>query len=191
MEKILLACLLSTGFAFAQDQEKDNPMLAKANEVRVDLLSPIAFGKAVVSYERFLNEDWSVGLSGTFTVGKKFEEDFDGGYRNTLPKYEVVPYVRYRLSKSAAHYYFIEAFVSANSGKFREILREDDGSTGYYVISEDDYFDVALGGSLGYKIYFNQSIVLEFLVGAGYNLANTDKSPDVISRVGLNVGYRF
>lgn len=191
MKKILIACLLTTGLAFAQDQEKENPMASKSNEIRVDLLSPIAFGKAVVSYERFVSEDWSVGLSGTFTVGKKFEEDFDEGYRSTLPRYEIVPYVRYKMSKSSAHYYFIEAFVSANSGEFREILREDDGNTGYYVISEDDYFDVAIGGSIGYKIYFNQSIVLEFIVGAGYNLANTDKSPDVVSRVGLNIGYRF
>lgn len=195
MKKLLIACLFSTAFGFAQDKESEpkpeNPLLAKKNEFRVDLLSPIAFGKAVVSYERFVNEDWSVGLSGTFAFGKKFEEDFDEGYSSTLPEVEVVPYVRYRLSKSPHNYYFIEAFASANNGQYREIVRIDDGASGYYNISEDDYFDVAVGGSVGYKMYFKERIALEFLVGAGYNLFNTSKSPDVITRVGINLGYRF
>ncbi|RZJ67307.1 MAG: DUF3575 domain-containing protein [Flavobacterium sp.] len=195
MKKLLITCLLSTAFGFAQDKEPEtkpeNPMLAKKNEVRVDLLSPFAFGKGVVSYERFLGEDWSVGLSGSFAFGKKLEEDFDEGYSSTLSDVEIIPYVRYRLSKSPANFYFIEAFASANSGKFREILREDNGTSGYYSIAEDDYFDVALGGSVGYKMYFKERVALEFLVGAGYNLFNTDKSPDVITRVGINLGYRF
>lgn len=53
------------------------------------------------------------------------------------------------------------------------------------------YTDVALGGSVGYKMYFNESIAMEVLVGYGYNLTNTEKSPDKISRVGINIGYRF
>jgi hypothetical protein len=40
-------------------------------------------------------------------------------------------------------------------------------------------------------MYFHESIALEFIVGFGSNLTNRDKSPDVISRVGLNLGYRF
>jgi hypothetical protein len=187
MKKLLFILLFTTTFAFSQEK---NLLADKNNEVRVDVLSAIAFGKAAISYERFLG-NFSVGITGSAAYGKKLDDDFDSGFTNTLPKYEAVPFVRYRLSKSPSHYYFIEAFASANGGDFKQILRIDDGSTGYYTISRDTYFDLALGGSLGYKVYFAGRIALEFTVGAGYNLIDREKSPDVISRVGIHLGYRF
>ena len=193
MKKFLLSCLLCSGIAFAQDSGKDGqrPVADKKNEVRVDALSLIAFGKANISYERFGAGKWSYGLTGSFAFGDTFEEDFDEGYRSTLPKYEVVPYIRYKMSNSDAHYYFIEGFISANGGDFRKIVRLDDGINGFYKISKEEYFSVAPGASIGYKVYFAQSVALEFLVGAGFNVLDSEKSPDVISRIGLNLGYRF
>ncbi|MBD3580977.1 DUF3575 domain-containing protein [Flavobacterium selenitireducens] len=192
MKKLLL-CLLFSGMAFAQDSEGDTegPVASRKNEIRIDALSLIAFGKANISYERFGSSKWSYGVTGSFAFGDKFEDDFDEGYRSTLPKYEVVPYIRYKMSNSDAHYYFVEGFISANGGDFREIVRVDDGATGFYKISKEEYFSVAPGASLGYKVYFAQRVALEFLVGAGFNLLDGDKSPDVISRIGLNLGYRF
>lgn len=191
--KKLLFCLLFSGMAFAQDAENNSEgvVASKKNEVRIDALSLIAFGKANISYERFGSSKWSYGITGSFAFGDKFEEDFDEGYRSTLPKYEVVPYIRYKMSNSDAHYYFIEGFISANGGDFREIIRVDDGTNGFYKISKEDYFSVAPGASVGYKVYFAQSVALEFLVGAGFNVLDSDKSPDVVSRIGLNLGYRF
>jgi len=193
MKKFLIACLLFSATVFAQDDEssKKGPVSAKKNEFRVDALSLIAFGKANISYERFGDGKWSYGVTGSFAFGDKFENDFDEGYRSTLPKYEVVPYIRYKMSNSDAHYYFIEGFISANGGDFREITRTDDGTVGFYQISKEDYFSLAPGASVGYKVYFADSIALEFLVGAGFNILDPDKSPDVISRIGLNLGYRF
>jgi len=193
MKKLLISCLFLSGMAFAQETENNDKGVvgSKKNEVRVDALSLIAFEKANISYERFGTSKWSYGLTGSFAFGDKFEEDFDEGYRSTLPKYEVVPYIRYKMSNSDAHYYFIEGFVSANGGDFREIVRVENGANAFYKISKEDYFSVAPGASLGYKVYFAQSVALEFLVGAGFNLLDSDKSPDVISRIGLNLGYRF
>lgn len=188
MKKILLLCLLSSAGIFAQ--ESVTSVTGKSSEVRLDLLSPIAFGKANVSYEYFPGSDFSYGLTLSFAFGKKTDDDFHSGYRKNLPQYEVLPYVRYRLSESQTSYYFAEVFASANSGKVREIVRVDQGSSSAYAIEEDTYADLALGGALGYKIYLRQ-IALEFMVGAGYNLLNTDQSPDVVARIGLNVGYRF
>jgi hypothetical protein len=53
------------------------------------------------------------------------------------------------------------------------------------------YTDFGLGGGLGYKMYIKEAFALEFLAGFGSNLFNRDQSPDVISRVGFNLGYRF
>ena len=57
MKKFALLCLFASVAVFAQEESKDNPMADKNNEVRLDVLSPIAFGKAVLSYERFVSED--------------------------------------------------------------------------------------------------------------------------------------
>lgn len=190
MKKLLLLLSFCTLSAFAQDDSK-NPMGDRNNEFRIDVLSPIAFGKANISYERFLSDRWSVGITGSFAFSDKVDKDFDKGYRNTLPKTEIVPHVRYRLSESFGSYYFVEGFVSANSGDHKEITRVTDGTDAYYTINKESYFDLAVGGAIGYKVYFVDSIVLEVLVGAGYNLIEPDHSPNFVSRLGINLGYRF
>jgi hypothetical protein len=174
-------------------QAQQNTILAnKKNEFRVDILSAILSSKASLSYERFFSGDFSAGLNVNYSNSNKLENDFNNGYRNNLPKYEINPYVRYALSKSKSRYYFAEIFGSYNSGDYKEIIRlEDINNIGYYTTQKSKYTDIALGGSLGYKMYFKDAIALEFLVGFGSNLTNKIKSPDVISRVGLNLGYRF
>ena len=75
---------------------------------------------------------------------------------------------------------------------FKEIVKLTDASgNDYYSTEISKYSDFGLGGGLGYKMYIKDAWAIEFLVGFGSNLTNREKSPDVISIVGLNVGYRF
>lgn len=188
MKKIVFFLFFSTFFSQAQT----SILADKKNEVRIDVSSVILSGKYGISYERFLEKDFSVGINANFSSGKKNKEDFDSGYRNNLPKYEINPYVRYALSKGKTSYYFAEVFASANGGDFKEVVRVlDENNSGYYTTQKSNYTDFALGGSLGYKMYFKESFALEFLIGFGKNLFNNDKSPDYVSRAGLNFGYRF
>lgn len=176
----------------AQESNTSSVLDNKKNEFRVDVLSAIVYTKASLSYERFFGKDWSTGFNVNFSNSDKLNEDFDNGYRNNVPKFEFNPYVRYALSKSKSRYYFAEVFGSYNGGDYKEIIRITDmAMPDYYTTKKSKYTDFGLGGSLGYKMYFKESIALEFIVGFGSNLTNTDKSPDVISRVGLNLGYRF
>jgi len=189
MKKLLILALLSVSFGYAQEEEK---MLDGRSEVRMDLLSLALRSEINLSYEYFIDEDWSVGVFGGYMSGSKLEDDFDSGNRNNLPKYEVNPFVRYNLSKSQRSFYFAEVFVSANGGDFKETVRRVNGEgNGYYVNEKSTYSDFAIGGGLGYKLYIKEKIGLELNFGVGKNLFNTDKSPDVVSRVGLSVGYRF
>lgn len=189
MKKIICLLLLLPLASFAQE---NSVLTNKKNEFRVDVLSAIVYAKASLSYERFLGKDFSTGINVNFSNSSKLNDDFDNGYRNNVPKYEFNPYVRYALSKSKARYYFAEIFGSYNGGDFKEIVRlTDENGIDYFSARKSKYTDVGLGGSLGYKMYFKDSIALEFIVGFGSNLTNRDKSPDVISRVGLNLGYRF
>ena len=188
MKKIVVLFIFGTLFVTAQE----NPVAIKKNEFRVDVLSAVAFGKLSFSYEYFLKKDFSIGINANFSNNSKIQNEFDNGFRNNLPKYEFNPFVRYALSKSKKSYYFAEVFASTNGGDYKEIVRTVDSSgNGYYTVEKSKYSDYGLGGSLGYKMYFKESWELEFLVGFGKNLTNTIKSPDVISRVGINLGYRF
>lgn len=192
MKKLFLFFLFTTFIANSQEISKENPFASKKNELRLDLLSIITSGKFGLSYERFLKNDFSVGINVNFSNSKNTQDDFNAGFRNNLPNHEINPYIRYALSKSKMRYYFAEIFASANGGDFKEVVRMvDSNNIGYYTTQKTKYSDFAIGGSLGYKMYFKQKIALEFIVGFGKNLFNTNKSPDLVTRVGINLGYRF
>jgi len=189
MKKFLLLILLCGPLMQAQD--KASGLAAKKNEVRVDLLSLVALSKYNLSYERYTGDKFSVGLSLNYAKSNKISDDFDEGNRDNIPKFEVTPFVRYRLSEGLSRFYFAEVFASANGGDFREIVRKVDNSVGYYEIEKSDYFDIAVGAGAGYKMYIKEQFAIELMVGFGVNTIDTDKSPDVFSRVGLSFGYRF
>lgn len=188
MKKFILILLMFSALANAQESTP-NP---RKNELRVDVLQAILSSKASVSYERFLDNDFSVGFNVNFTSSSKVKTDFDEGYVDNLPKYEFNPYVRYALSKGKKTYYFAEVFGSYNGGEHKEIVYKiDENLNGYYDTQKSNYTDFGAGAALGFKLYFTESFGMEVLVGFGYNFANTDKSPDKISRVGIGLGYRF
>jgi len=192
MKKLIFILLLSSQFINAQDSTRVSKLAHRRNEVRVDLLSLIASSKVNLTYERFLNKGFSVGVSGNIANSNKVNDDFDSGNRNTIPKYEVVPFVRYNLSKGAASFYFAEIFADINGGDFRETVRlTDESNNGYYTIQKSKYSDIGVGAGIGYKFYIKERLGIEFMVGFGTNLKDKDKSPDYLSRVGLSAGYRF
>ena len=192
MKKLALILFLSFQFMNAQEAGNKSVLAAKRNEFRIDLLSLGMFSKMNLTYERFLNDRFSAGLSGSYTNSAKVNEDFDNGNRNNSPQYEVTPFVRYNLSKGASSFYFAEIFVAANGGDFREtVLLTDENNNSYYTIQKTKYSDVAIGAGLGYKFYIKDRFGLELLVGFGSNLFNKEKSPDILSRVGLGFSYRF
>jgi hypothetical protein len=179
--------------AFAQSNETlpsdtiVSPILAKKNELKIDVLNLIANGKLGISYERFLNKDFSVGITG---VMFNKSNDFLTDDTRTLIDYQVIPYVRYAMSKSATNLYYIEAFTDINGGNYKELKTLNNGVADYVVVTKNKYNDVAIGGSVGYKLYFKESFVVDLHIGIGKNLFNNN-SPSTIARLGINVGYRF
>lgn len=191
MKKLLLLFLLSFNFLQAQDTIPKSVLSHKKNEIRIDVLATV-FSRLNITYERFLNKNYSVGVSAFFSNNKNAQDDFDEGSINNFTKYELIPFVRYNLSQGQRSFYFAEIFADMNGGDFREIvLLTDSSNNNYYEIKKSTYSDLALGASVGYKYYIKDQIGIEFLVGFGSNLFNKDKSPDILSRVGLGIGYRF
>jgi Protein of unknown function (DUF3575) len=191
MKKLLLLLLFGFQLVQAQDSIPKSPLYSKKNEVRVDVLAT-ALTRLNVTYERFLNKSYSVGVSGVFSNNKKLRDDFDAGNINNFTKYEIIPFVRYNLSQGQRSFYFAELFADINGGDFREIvLLTDAANNNYYAIEKSKFTDLAMGAAVGYKYYIKDKIGIEFLVGFGSNLFNKEKSLDIISRVGLGLSYRF
>ena len=173
--------------AAAQDQPA-----VKHHEIRTNVLGTISQGAYNLSIEKKTPGNFSYGLGGSITQSASQKAAFETGNKSNLPVWDITPFVRYKLSKSIRSYYFAEAFSSLNHGKNKAILRNTDAAnTAVYSVEKSKYTDLALGGSLGYKFFIKEVFALEFLVGFGSNLLNTKQSPDVVSRVGLSIGYQF
>lgn len=193
MKKIsLLFCFFLALGSYAQTNSDSlvSPIVAKKNEVKIDGLNLISNGRLGISYERFLNSNFSVGITGMFLNKSSKEDKFATDDTRTLIDYQVIPYVRYALSKSAVNLYYVEAFTSINGGQFKELVTLNNGAADYVVTSVKDYNDVAIGAAVGYKFYIKESFVVDVTIGMGKNLLHPD-SPKNISRLGINLGYRF
>jgi hypothetical protein len=191
MKKLLLLFLLSFQFMQAQDSIPKSTLYNKKNEIRVDVLAT-ALTRLNITYERFLDKKYSIGISCIYSNNKKLRDDFDAGNINNFTKYEVIPFVRYNLSQGQRSFYFAEIFADINGGDFREIVLSTDASdNNYYAVEKSNFTDVAMGAAVGYKYYIKNQFGIEFLVGFGSNLFNKTKSLDIVSRVGLGVSYRF
>jgi hypothetical protein len=163
----------------------------KKNEIKVDFFSLLVLNKASVSYERLLNEDFSVGVSLLKTTQSHIENQYNSSIQDKIVLFQITPYIRYNL-----HYFnpksviYGEIFSTYNEGRFREISRFTDGFLAYYEITDNDFTDVALGGSLGYKHIIFKQVLIDVNVGLGRNIFSTN-SQQIIPRVGFNIGYGF
>ncbi len=119
------------------------------------------------------------------------KKDFDENFDRTLPKYEIIPYVRYSLSKSQVIYYYIEAFASANveNTKPKNVLLK--AETAITKRLKTRISTLLLEVRLVINLYFKEKFAVDLFVGMGKNLLNTDKSPELVPRVGASFGYRF
>ncbi|WP_445713831.1 hypothetical protein [Flavobacterium sp.] len=193
MKKIsVIFCLFLSAISFSQTNLDTiaSPILAKKNEVKLDVLNLISNGRLGITYERFLNNDFSVGITGMFLNKSSKKDNFLTDNTRTLIDYQIIPYVRYALSKSAVNLYYLEAFTSINGGQYKELVTLNNGVADYVVTSVKDYNDLAIGASAGYKFYIKESFVVDITIGMGKNLFHAE-SPKDISRLGINLGYRF
>lgn len=144
-----------------------------SKEVSLDLGDALILKSLEVSYEYYLSEQSSVGLSGFYNFVKETSK-----FRYN-EKTMVTPFFRHYFSDSRTWNYFGEVFLGVNTGKGKN----KDG-----IIL--DYTDGALGISVGSKYMSNGGFVVSALAGIGRNMFS-DNAPIIVPRFGFNVGYRF
>lgn len=138
-------------------------------EISVDLGDALVMKTLELSYEYYIGDQSSVGMSALFNFEGK-SSDFRYNEDNMI-----TPYFRHYFTTAQNWNYFGELFLGINSGENKNNV---------------SYTDGALGISIGSKYVSNGGFMVSVLGGLGRNLF-TDKSPAVVPRVGLNVGYRF
>ena len=171
MKKIALFSLftLITLSTFAQSAQGNN------HEVKVDLFDILALRSLDISYENHLNLESTFGVS-VFVNFEEKENDF-----RYNEDFQITPYFRQFLFEKGPFDFFGELYGSLNNG-------ESDPNE---LNETKTYWDFAVGLGFGGKRVSNTGIVIDFNVGLGRNLFDTEVSKELVPRFGISVGKQF
>ena len=166
MKKILLIItVFITSFAYSQQ------------EIKVDIANALVLKTLEISYEHYISDQSSVGLSALFSFEKKSSD-----FRYNEEKM-ITPYFRHYFTIDRNWNLFGEGFFGISSG-YKEI--EMNGAPNTY----ESYSDGALGIAVGTKYVSEGGLVIDIYGGIGRNLFSSN-SPILVPRLGVNVGWRF
>ena len=188
--KYLLACLLMivtvNGNLYCQESALTSQALITNENVRYNELKLNALlfilGLGELEYERFLDEDSSLGIHVSFPLFIDSESE----PISTDLNFSFTPYYRVYFGKKFAAGFFFEGFAMLNSNNRR--LKEPSSEQ-----VREDVTDFAIGFGLGGKWILKNKYVFELSWGIGRNLFNTSEYDDaaIVGRGGLLVAYRF
>jgi len=165
MKKIILIFgLLISSIGYAQQ------------EVKLDIADALVIRSLEFSYENYLSDESSFGVSALFNLAK---QDVSFRYNENMM---ITPYYRHYFTSDYKWNFFGEGFLGINSGK-KEAIKD----SGVYDVK---YTDGALGIAVGTKYVADGGLVIDLYAGVGRNLFGSD-SPTIVPRIGLNVGWRF
>lgn len=149
---------------------------AKQNELHLNLLSSLTYGFLELSYERILNEDSSIGLSGFVPVVK-----------HKTYAYGVIPYYRQFFGNKIASGIFVEGNLGVFSRKDNIKLVYDD--YGGYSSLLTNGLNFGYGVAVGAKLVSKRNFLVNIYGGVN-RLINTN-GDDVFPRAGITIGKRF
>lgn len=161
---VLLFILFISTFTFSQ------------KEIKLDIADALVIRSLEFSYENYINDESSFGISALFNLAK---QDIEFRYNENIM---ITSYYRHYFTSEYNWNFFGEGFIGVNSGK-KESIKD----SGNYDIK---YTDAALGIAVGTKYEAKGGLVIDFYGGLGRNLFGTD-SPVLVPRLGFNVGWRF
>lgn len=165
MKKLFLAFTLFISFTGFSQQE-----------LKLDIIDALALRTIEVSYEHYMSNQSSIGVSALFNFEGK-GSDFRYNEETMI-----TPFFRHYFSTESKWNFFSEMFLGINFGE-REVIN---GLVNTYL----DYTDAALGIGIGTKYVSEGGLILDVHAGLGRNLFGSD-SPVIVPRVGVGIGYQF
>lgn len=172
--------------------EPEAPLPQTFNEVRLNLLAPVAFKAVSLEYERSTAKVKDLGFGAT--VSASFAHT--GDYETTIfPTFGVMPYARWYFGgkKLAATRlnsgFFIEANTAINYHRYTR-----NSYKGYYEESTTETkqgasWGIGLGG--GWKLVSRSNWSGEISLRVGRNLVKGDAADEAYVYPAISVGYRF
>ena len=176
MKKVIVIAIFALCIGAVAQERKGGEF--GSNEIKLNATNLIGFQFIDLTYENLINEDSSLGLGVLFYFGTEQDDYWD--YRT----FSLTPFYRQYFSEGYAKGFFVEGFGMFNSGSY------DDEAT-LFSADEDTFYDFALGISLGGKFVNKKGFMAEIYGGIGRNFFAGDNSPEVVSRGGISVGFRF
>ncbi|MGD1946031.1 MAG: DUF3575 domain-containing protein [Croceivirga sp.] len=152
------------------------------NELRVNVISFIAFSGLEADYEYLFSEEASFGVSLLTRIGNPDDLDL-------IRNFSITPYYRQYFSRRYARGFFVEGFGM--------ILRREETFLNFFNGTESEEVqretNVALGISVGGKFLTKGGFVAEVFTGIGRTLSSDDDFffSNIIARGGISLGYRF
>lgn len=172
--------------------EPEAPLPQTLNEVRLNLLAPVAFKAVSLEYERSTAKVKDLGFGAT--VSASFAHT--GDYETTIfPTFGVMPYARWYFGgkKLAATRlnsgFFIEANTAINYHRYTR-----NSYKGYYEeptteTKQGASWGIGLGG--GWKLVSRSNWSGEISLRVGRNLVKGDAVDEAYVYPAISVGYRF
>ncbi|MBW1298749.1 hypothetical protein [Aquimarina litoralis] len=191
---ITIITLLTSYISFSQDTTNKFPRDINKNEIGINPINIIAFAALDVSYERVLTSNNSIGVDLFYRFSEDIDNDGDIVDRDGIfdKKLAITGHYKYFFGSRVARGFYLEGFGMLSTGDSDNtvrVLNTDGELTGFRDISED-FTDFALGFGVGGKFVTKNGFFLDIGFGIGRNLFS-DKSPEIIVRPNLYLGYRF
>lgn len=172
--------------------EPEAPLPQTFNEVRLNLLAPVAFKAVSLEYERSTAKVKDLGFGAT--VSASFAHTGDYG-TTVFPTFGVMPYARWYFGgkKLAATRlnsgFFIEANTAINYHRYTR-----NSYKGYYEeptteTKQGASWGIGLGG--GWKLVSRSNWSGEISLRVGRNLVKGDAADEAYVYPAISVGYRF
>ena len=193
----LCALILATGYCLSAQVvvvqgEPEAPLPPTLNEVRLNLLAPVAFKAVSLEYERSTAKVKDLGFGAAVSASFAHTGDFEA---TVFPTFGVMPYARWYFGgkKLAATRlnsgFFIEANTAINYHRYTR-----NSYKGYYEeptteTKQGASWGIGLGG--GWKLVSRSNWSGEISLRVGRNLVKGDAVDEAYVYPAISVGYRF
>jgi hypothetical protein len=188
VKKILILFIVFKSLSIAAQSSLENFQPTGKNELRLDVGRLLTTSGVQLTYERFLNKDFSMGVNFLlFDTNQNIYFFFES---NNKRNYKVEPFVRFSISKNTKRFFYVEGYCSVIGSEGNDIKRFSDGVYGYYDREFSRAATVAIGAAIGYKFYVKKHFCMDFNIGFSSNVADAADVP-ALPKIGIATGYRF
>lgn len=172
--------------------EPEAPLPQTFNEVRLNLLAPVAFKAVSLEYERSTAKVKDLGFGAAVSASFAHTGDFN---TTVFPTFGVMPYARWYFGgkKLAATRLNSGFFIEANTAiNYHQYTRNS--YKGYYEeptteTKQGASWGIGLGG--GWKLVSRSNWSGEISLRVGRNLVKGDAADEAYVYPAISVGYRF